>query len=43
MDAYEVRKACKDMPKDVKEWPLYEMMTSELSKFIEMCPLIEAL
>jgi len=43
MDAYEVRKAMKEMPKDVKDFALYEMMTSELSKFIEMCPLIESL
>lgn len=43
MDAYEVRKALKDLPKDVKEWQIYEQMASEIQKFIDMCPLIEAL
>lgn len=40
MDAREVLQAFKEMPKDAKEWPLYEVITSELRKFIDMCPLI---
>jgi hypothetical protein len=43
MDAYEVRQQLKDCPKDAKEWPLYEVLTAELARFIELCPLIDAL
>ena len=43
MDAAEKRQEMQQLPKEVKEWPTYEMMLSELTKTIDMCPLFEDL
>lgn len=43
MDAYEVEGKIKELPKEVRDWQVFNYMFSEIRTFIDTCPLIKDL